>query len=109
MRPQPVRPMKSLAAAIVVLIFSAAAGRAQAPHPCAADAIARGTPLLKLHFGETDRVENLSVDDKIIVLAPVRALKGNGRFDVLEVWGYIYKARYRMRFIYAQMKGSCVL
>ena len=29
--------------------------------------------------------------------------------DVLEVWGYIYKAEYRMRFLYAQMPGTCVL
>jgi hypothetical protein len=34
---------------------------------------------------------------------------GNGRFDVLEVWGHIYKADYRMRLIYAQIKGSCAL
>jgi hypothetical protein len=43
------------------------------------------------------------------VLPPIRALKGNGRLDVLEVWGYIYKAEYRMRFIYAQGAGQCVL
>ena len=30
-------------------------------------------------------------------------------FDVLEVWGHIYKADYRMRLIYAQIKGSCAL
>jgi hypothetical protein len=34
---------------------------------------------------------------------------GNGRFDVLEVLGHIYKADYRMRLIYAQIKGSCAL
>ena len=36
-------------------------------------------------------------------------LKGNGKFDVLEVWGHIYKGDYRMRFIYAQIKDSCTL
>jgi hypothetical protein len=35
--------------------------------------------------------------------------QGNGKFDVLEVWGHIYKADYRMRFIYAQIKDSCTL
>ena len=34
---------------------------------------------------------------------------GNGRFDVLEVLGHIYKADYRMRRIYAQIKGSYAL
>jgi hypothetical protein len=43
------------------------------------------------------------------VLPPVKALKGNGRFDVLEVTGHVYKANYRMRLIYAQIKGSCLL
>ena len=42
-------------------------------------------------------------------LPPVKALKGSGKFDVLEVWGYIYKAEYRMRFIYAQIPDSCLL
>jgi hypothetical protein len=30
-------------------------------------------------------------------------------FDVLEVWGTIYKGRYRMRFLYAQIPGECIL
>jgi hypothetical protein len=28
---------------------------------------------------------------------------------VLEVWGYIYKGRYRMRFIYFHFGKSCIL
>jgi hypothetical protein len=43
------------------------------------------------------------------VLPPIRALKGKGRLDVLEVLGSIYRADYRMRFIYAQTKGDCAL
>jgi hypothetical protein len=31
------------------------------------------------------------------------------RFDVLEVWGDVYKAQYRMRFIDARLPGECVL
>jgi hypothetical protein len=49
------------------------------------------------------------VSDEVRELPPVKALKGSGKFDVLEVWGYIYKAEYRMRFIYAQIPDSCVL
>ena len=31
------------------------------------------------------------------------------RFDVLEVWGDVYKGRYRMRLEYYRSGGSCVL
>jgi len=27
----------------------------------------------------------------------------------VEVWGYVYKGQYRMRFIYAQPPQNCVL
>jgi hypothetical protein len=76
-------------------------------HPCARDAIAKATPLLKLHFDVAGgRVENLSIDERVKVLPPIRALKGNGRLDVLEVRGFIYKSEYRMRFIYVQSASS---
>ena len=42
-------------------------------------------------------------------MGTVKALRGEGRFDVLEVWGFIYKAEYRMHFLYAQIPGDCVL
>lgn len=47
-------------------------------------------PLLRLHGGAKPDEPVGSVDDKVKVLAPVRALKGKGRFDVVEVWGHIY-------------------
>jgi hypothetical protein len=78
-------------------------------HPCDADAIQRATPLLKLHFGIGDDGQSFGVGDEVTELAPIKALKGEGKFDVLEVWGYIYKAEYRMRFIYAQIPDSCLL
>lgn len=30
-------------------------------------------------------------------------------FDVLEVWGAIYKGQYRMRFIYSTVMRNCLL
>ena len=63
---------------------------------------------LRFH-GEVQSGQPAAVDQNVKVLPPVKALKGNGRFDVLEVWGHIYKADYRMRLIYAQIKGSCAL
>ena len=91
-----------IAAALVV----ATTGVASA-HPCEGDAIEHAKPLLLLHFGEPD--QEVAIDDEVRVLAPIKALKGSGKFDVLEVWGYIYKTDYRMRFIYAQIPDSCVL
>jgi hypothetical protein len=89
------------------LLFSTCAAAAQTHH-CAKDAIARAKPLLELHF-ETKPEGGGTIDDKVKVLPPIKALKGNGKLDVLETWGYIYKAEYRMRFIYAQIKDSCLL
>jgi hypothetical protein len=94
--------------ALAGLALAALTGGTSA-HPCDADAIQRATPLLKLHYEIGDDVQNLAIGDEVKELAPIKALKGNGKFDVLEVWGYIYKAEYRMRFIYAQIPGSCVL
>jgi hypothetical protein len=64
-------------------------------------------PLLQLHF--EDAQAEVGIGDEVTELAPVKALKGSGKFDVLEVWGYIYKAEYRMRFIYAQIPDTCLL
>ena len=82
-----------------------------AVHACAPDAIKRGKALLTLHFndGQPGDAPLVDIGDAVKTLAPFKALKGKGRFDVLEVWGYIYKAEYRMRFLYAQMPGTCVL
>ncbi len=89
------------------LIYSALLVAPAAAHPCDGDAIDRATPLLQLHF--EDSQADVGVSDEVRELAPIKALAGSGRFDVLEVWGYIYKAEYRMRFIYAQIPDSCVL
>jgi hypothetical protein len=65
--------------------FVVAATAAQAePHACAADAIAKADQLLRFH-GEVQSGQPAAVDQNVKVLPPVKALKGNGRFDVLEV------------------------
>lgn len=81
-------------------------------HPCEADAIARADKLLRLHFADDSNatnIENFSIDDKVTKRAPIKNTMGKGKFDVLEVMGGIYKAEYRMRFIYAQIKDTCAL
>jgi hypothetical protein len=100
------RAMKAIIA-LLLFIATTAAARAQ-PHACAADAIAKADQLLRFH-GEIQAGQPAAVDENVKVLPPVKALRGNGRFDVLDVWGHIYKADYRMRLIYAQIKGSCAL
>ena len=79
-------PAIKLAIATLVLIVTAAAAQAQT-HPCAADGIAKATPLLRFHYGEPN--EPADVETNVKVLPPIKALKGNGRFDVLEVSGHI--------------------
>jgi hypothetical protein len=93
-----------LAAAVLASSFAAMPAAA---HPCDADARERAVPLLRFHF--EDPQADVGVADAVKELAPLNALTGNGKFDVLEVWGYIYKAEYRMRFIYAQISGECLL
>ena len=89
------------------LSLAISAGVASA-HYCDADAIGRATPLLKLNFDADDSIP-IGVDDTVKQLAPIKALKGDGKFDVLEVWGHIYKSDYRLRFIYAQLPDVCLL
>lgn len=80
---------------------------AQGQHACAADAAKKGLALLRLHSDADDRA---STDERSVrKIATVKALRGKGAFDVLEVEGSVYKASYRLRMIYAQMPGSCLL
>jgi len=107
--------MTKLILALVAVTFTspAYAGKAKrqissAPHACAQDAIKRADKLLRFHF-ELESPENFGIDDKAEALPPIKNPSGKGKFDVLEVTGGIYKATYRMRFIYAQIKEECVL
>jgi hypothetical protein len=96
------------ATAVATALLSAPSPtRAQTPHPCSDDAVAHARKLLAFHFGEDK--PDFSVDDTAKAVGSVKALRGKGRFDVLEVWGFIYKTEYRMHFLYAQMPGDCVL
>ena len=105
----------------VIFLFGSSVTAFAASHACNEDAKSHAIALLKFHFnsdiiqpdgttkGEPVQPENSSVDDTAKVLAPVKALVGKSKFDVLEINGYIYKATYRMRFIYAVNSKSCIL
>lgn len=80
---------------------------AQKPHRCAPAAIEQAPKLLAFHFGPDARAE---IDKVVKVLASIRNPANTAqRFDVLEVWGHIYKGDYRMRFLYARIPGECLL
>ena len=105
------RRARVLAAATLLAALPAAPSLA-APLPpspaCAADAIAQARKLLAFHFGEDSRI---SIDDTAKPLPSIaNPANKRQRFDVLEVWGFIYKGQYRMRFEYFRMQhDGCLL
>lgn len=75
--------------------------------PCAARATDRAKQLLAFHFGPDDRI---TVDKSAKRLPSLRNPEDPAQsYEVLEVWGYIYKGRYRMRFIYFNSPASSCL
>ncbi len=113
--------MKIVLSAAAVLML---AGVAQAaPHACAGDALSRAPKVLKTFW----EAEDLKLADKpgepsedgtlmawdlspdVETLPAIKNPNGTGKYDVLEVTAHVYKATYRLRFLYAQMEGDCVL
>jgi hypothetical protein len=76
--------------------------------PCAARAIDRAKQLVTFHSGPDDR---MTIDKTVKELPSMRNPEDpKQKFEVLEIWGYIYKGRYRMRFIYYNSPAtSCLL
>ncbi|MGE3177889.1 MAG: hypothetical protein AB7O32_10505 [Vicinamibacterales bacterium] len=80
---------------------------AQSPHRCAGTASEQAARLLAFHLGSSDRIE---IAPAVKTLAPIRnPADRRQRFDVLEVWGYVEKGQYRMRFLFARLPGDCLL
>lgn len=96
-----------LASAGLLTLLSILSYGASTQHPCAEDAKAQAKKLLAFHFGTDERIE---IEKTIHTLPKLRNPANKKQlFDVLEVWGNIYKGQYRMRLIYAQLPGECVL
>lgn len=93
---------------LLFLLLSFFFGDAAAATSCANDALSRAKPLLMLHFGEDERI---SIEDTAEELPSIaNPADPTQRLKVYEVWGYIYKGQYRMRFIYFVMEDSgCTL
>jgi len=97
--------VKSTTCAMLLLLSSLA--YAQPAHHCSNAAMEQAKKLLAFHFGPDNRIE---LDKSVKKLAPIRNPANKKQLlDVLEVWGYIYKGQYRMRFIYARLPGECIL
>ncbi|NDW06148.1 hypothetical protein [Jiella pacifica] len=97
--------MKRIVATLLLVLAMPAS--ALADHPCADDARRRAADLLAFHF-EQHLPAPIDLESDVSELPPVRAPVG-AAFDVLEIWGHIYRADYRMRFLYAQIPGTCAL
>jgi hypothetical protein len=92
---------------VVFLALIAATPAFTAEHRCAAEAREQARKLLVFHT-EADR--NVGIDDAVVQLPSIaNPAAKKQRFDVLEVRGYVYKADYRIRLLYAQVPGPCVL
>jgi len=101
-----IRPLLSTLIALA-LPATATPTRAAPPPPCAAEAVTQARKLLAFHAGDDERIE---VDVTATARPPLRNPANPAqRFEVLEVWGHIYKGRYRMRLLYYPMGSDCVL
>lgn len=93
-------------ALLVLLLVAPTFAYAEPLHHCSKEALIQAKKLLDYHFGLDDRTE---INEHVAVLKPIKNPAGKGKFDVLEIYGHIYKGTYRMRFIYAQTDNQCLL
>ena len=96
-----------VAAGVAGLLAESSRAPQQKPHRCAGAAVEQARKLLVFHVGPDDR---MAIDSAVKPLAPIRnPANRTQRFDVLELWGHVYKGQYRIRLIYAQPGSECVL
>jgi hypothetical protein len=97
--------IKSTVCAILLMLSGLA--HAEPAHHCTSTAMEQAKKLLVFHAGSDNRIE---INKSVKKLVPIRNPANKKQLlDVLEVWGYIYKGQYRMRFLYAQLAGECIL
>lgn len=105
--------MKALAvgAFLAAMLAGNVCDAAPAAHRCAADAALQARKLLAFYIRpeDGDAAPQFDIDESARKINSIKALRGPAKYDVLELWGRVIKARYRMRFIYADVGGQCVL
>lgn len=95
-----------MATGVLLLVFTSLVSAAPTHH-CADEAKIQAKKLLVFHFGSDERIE---IESMVKILPALRnPAQKKQFFDVLEVWGNIYKGQYRMHLLYAQIPGECVL
>lgn len=88
----------AVALSLILTMFNAWGATEQSSLTCQGSAIRDAKKLLSFYRDNDDRI---SVDKKVTPLAKIKnPQNGMQKFDFLETWGYIYKGKYRMRFIY---------
>ncbi|MCW4455696.1 hypothetical protein OK348_12960 [Flavobacterium sp. MXW15] len=96
-------------AVLVVLLWGAdaAAATVASGRQCSADALQQARRLLAFHVDNDERAEVLPEVEALPSI--VNPANSRQRFDVLQVWGSVYKGQYRMRLEYYRSGDSCVL
>ncbi|MDP2714373.1 hypothetical protein [Rheinheimera sp.] len=94
-------------ALLIVGLLTISTGSTASEPRCSKEAFVQAKKLLAFHFGEDDRIEISPVADELpSIRNPVNKQQ---KFQVLQVGGLIYRAEYRMRFIYYHLDNSCLL
>jgi hypothetical protein len=93
---------------LVLAAWLGAGSLSHAAEPaCAAGAIDRAKQLLTFHAGPDER---MTIDKSVKQLPSIHnPADPKQTFEVLEVWGHIYKGSYRMRLIYYSSQSTACL
>jgi hypothetical protein len=93
------KSMNKITHTVATAVLFASSFSCNAAPACSAEAIVQAKKLLDFDSNNDERVEidHASVKELPSIRNPANPKQ---RFKVLEVWGYIYKGQYRMRFIY---------
>ncbi|MEN0628327.1 hypothetical protein AAIG33_12920 [Phytobacter ursingii] len=93
------KPVIALVASLLFAIsFQSFSAEKKSAETCKPQAISEAKKLLAFYRDNDDRVE---IDDHVTPLAKRQNPQNRSQyFDVLQVWGNIYKGKYRMRFIF---------
>ena len=93
---------------LIMVVVATCCGVAAAIPRCGDQARKDAIKLLKFHVNNDDRAELAAGVTQLPSVA--NPAKKKQKFDVIEVWGYVYKGQYRMRMIYFYFnEKECVL
>ncbi|MEB3295061.1 MAG: hypothetical protein VKJ24_18030 [Synechococcales bacterium] len=92
---------------LLLLVSHTQVSQATAPMLCTKNIQAEARKLLTLHAGADDRI---SINSNVKLMPSLtNPVNRQQKFLVYEIWGNIYKGRYRMRFLYYPMADRCVM